>query len=242
MHAKLKNSSVARFGRLLERYNRTTTKSAAEIINQRTLNVAGKTFDLLPPRSGPGADRHRGLVRRYLQQQLSTRTKLATSGKRKGRYIRRGAKKNQLQRIHLIVQARRAAAGKKGLYGDAMRAASGSLLKRSMLSVGYLKSAFLPVITTLNPLVPFKFPHRKTFNISRWPGSLGHGRVLPASKGWAPLSRMVLSWKLRGPRKGIGARMLDLAFRKAMIQETADLGRHVARKMGVSWEELRRSL
>src|SRR5690349_1842627 len=116
------------FDRGLQMVYRNTPKTLTEVVNQRALNVAGRAFEGLPPSKSTVSDDEflfggtssaveakRWSIRRFLREPLSTRITLFKSGKRKGQIGRKGGRNKQLQRVHLIVQARRARAGKKGL-------------------------------------------------------------------------------------------------------------------------------
>src|SRR5436190_10925031 len=137
----------------LRSYYPTTEKSLPEILNQRELNIVGRAFDLIPP-SDPVAKR--GEIKEYLTQQLSQRIRLAKTGR--ARFVKRGRKADQLQRVHLIIQSRRAKEGKKGLWGPVMRRAAGRFAAKAQVSVGFVKSVFIPIIRSLNPIVQYKFP------------------------------------------------------------------------------------
>lgn len=170
-------AELARLRANMTRNAREARRDIAAEANQRSLNIAGRTFDNIKPGSGEGARTKRFEVKQYLSLILSSRLKMAQRGKRAGKFIRRGGRNRQLTRANLIVQARRAKEGKKGLYGKAMSAVTGKFVQRAQKSVGFIKSPLLPIITTLNGLCRFKFPFYKTRNISRWPKSAGYGWV-----------------------------------------------------------------
>lgn len=217
----------------LDRLRRNMTRNAAEVgreigreVNQRALNIAGRTFDNIKPSSGPGVERERHRVRLYLGQQLSTAIKIAKRGIRKGRFMRRRGRGRQLIRANLIVQARRAKEGKKGLYGKGMAAETGKFRRKASTSVGFLKSPLLPIIRTLNGICRFKFPFSKTKNIARWPNSAGWGwaRVLPSKNMQAV--EMEFSANVEENSGKVQA-MYGEAALNAILAENADIERHL---------------
>jgi hypothetical protein len=222
---------TSQFDRAMGLYVQSTNRDLAEIVNQRALNVAGRAFDLIPPSSGGAIEAKRRKIKSYLDTLISSRLKRLTSGKRKGQFGKKGKRENQLQRRHLIVQARRRKAGLKGLYGQAMRDAAAKLSRTSQVSVGFLKSIFLPIITTLNGIARFKFPFWKTSNISRWPGSAGHGQVSIAVPGTNPIALLRATANTTGWNDAGARKILQDAMQGAIDAEAAEMVRHVAEKM-----------
>lgn len=209
----------------LQAYYPTTQKSLNDIINQRMLNIVGRAFDAIPPAD---PDAKRSLIKQYLREQVSQKIRLTKSSRR---FVKSGVKNNQLQRVHLIVQARRAKAGKKGLWGPAMRVASGNLARKAQDSVGFVKSVFIPIIRTLNPLVQYKFPFSKTAHISRWPGSAGSGFATPAHMlTWNPTARIEVEFKVKRNDAGVQA-ILENAVQLGFDHEAVELMAHVQKKM-----------
>lgn len=208
-------------------YLPTTRRDRAEIVNQRGLNVAGRTYDLIPPSSGAGVPAKRGQIKAYMNQPVATRLRPL----KKGGFRKKEPKRNTLRRVHLIIQARRRRRGLKGLYGAKMRTAAAGLSRHAQVSVGFLKSIFLPIIRGLNPLVRFKFPFAKTSNISRWPNSAGHGIATPAIPGpnCTVTLRMGVRMKLGDNAKAIG--IVESNLQRAVHAEAAELNRHVRDKM-----------
>jgi hypothetical protein len=205
-----------------------TRRTLPQVVNQASLNVAGRTFDALPPQSGTAVEAKRAEVRAYLMAPVATRLKIYRFGKRKGQFGKRGSRENQLQRVHLIIQARRRRAGLKGLYGQAMRRASGAFKQRASVSVGFEKSIWVPIIRGLNPLCRFKFPFWKTHNIARWPGSAGYGVALPAKPGLSPECILTAGANYRSPGQ-IGQPMVEMesrALQAAISAEGAEMIRH----------------
>jgi len=216
------------FRAALNRYRATTRKSLPEILNQRGLNVAGRAFDAIPPGSGGGVPSRRAKIKKYMKAKLSPRRSLLR--RRKG--ATRGSKPQaaRLERRHLIIQARRAARGKKGLYGKAMKGAAGRLSGHAQNSVGFLKSIFLPVLRGLQPFSTYKFPFAKTQNIARWAKSAGYGKVTAAREGFFSNVKFNVGTKT----KSVAARprfVVEQAWVGALAGEAAELTRHVEKKL-----------
>lgn len=221
----------------LDRLSRNLQANAAMVgrelqveVQQRALNVAGRAFDNVPPSSGSGVEEKRFQVKQYLGQQLAQRVKVAKSGKRKGQIIAFKSGKKQLRRVNLILQAARARHGAKGLYGDRMRILSGAFMGRAERSVGFLKSIFIPVIVTLNPLCRFKFPFAKTRNIARWPGSAGYGRADVRRDRLRPEVSMIVGARVQqDSAKVLG--ILQGATLAAVTAEANDIERHMNERL-----------
>lgn len=172
-----------------------TRRSLPDVLAQTGANIVRRVVPALPP---VDTDSKRDQIRRWLKEPASTRVKLAKSGKRKGHFIQKGARNKQLQRAHLIVQARRRKAGLPGLYGKAMLHEAGKFKQRASVSVGYAKSLWLPIATALNEVVRYKLQMSLLFKgVARWPGSAGSGQVtLPVPGSQPTLSLQIGSAQL----------------------------------------------
>ena len=250
--------STAEFQAALREYIASTKRDLQEIINQRALNVAERAFDIVPPATGVGVDVKRRQISKYLNEPLSqklkyrakdkqvfkiTRRNIGTMGAQRDRKFvktlkaglhQSGAKWRQLQRRHLIVQARRRKEGKKGLYGKDMRYEAGMLSRGSTGGVGFVKSSFLPAIYALNKAARFKFPYRKTKNIKRWSGSGSWGSAQPAHAQMKSEARFSVNIRLTKRSAHTAPRvnaMLDGAVIQAMAEEATEMREHVRRKM-----------
>ncbi len=210
-------------------YYKTTQKELQDVLNQRAFNIAGRTIDAMKP--APGAEQStRGKIRGYMNEQVSTRIRLAKSGKRKGNFLRKGSRANQLVRANLILQARRRKMGMPGLYGAGMAAAEGRFKLAAQVGVGFLKSAFLPIIKGLHPLVKFKRVRTSWGRISVWPGSDGYGKVNPAKKSWNPSVTMTLRWIVSGAPTKV-QRLVVPHLQAAFDAEAREMTRHVTEKL-----------
>ena len=191
----------------------TVNRIAASELNQAALDIARETFNTLPPDIGD-IQSQRSKIKAYLNAIVLQRVRIAKSGKRKGKFIKQGRKSAQLQRVNLIVQARQARSGKRGLYGAEMKKIAGAFSRRAQISVGYLKVVFLPVIRTLNSFVKYKMPFSETGGTNRisiWPGSKGYGFAKIATNG--SLNALLnLRWNLKGPRAGYARGLIERAF------------------------------
>jgi hypothetical protein len=131
------------------------------------------------------------------------------------------------------VQAKRAKAGLKGLYGKAMLAASGKFVQHATKSVGFVKSLFLPLIVGLNPFAQFKVPVSLTSKIARWPGGAGYGRAAAAREGDKPTVTFVIGAAMRKAhaQEGKVKGMVERALQHGLNAESAEITRHVEQKM-----------
>jgi hypothetical protein len=229
------------FKRAMDRYAKTTTKGLPEIVNQRAANVVRRMLEIIPPR--PGTEQAtRSRIRSELTEILAVPVRRATSGKRKGQYIRAGSitfttrrgkgKDRALRRVHLIAQAARKKAGKPGLYGESMRAYAGAMVGSRQRGVGWLKAILIPLALGLQSHVKYKIPARYTRNISRWPGSVGSGTVTVARKGWNPFANLLNTLDHPSSRGSAQAeRIYSDALNTAVVDETAEMKRHTEKKL-----------
>jgi len=219
---------LSEFSAAIKQLSRGSRKAAVSLSNQIALDIVREWFNRVPPPIGQ-IDAKRREIRSYLQAQLSTRVRLAKSGKK---FIKVGRKANQLRRVHLITQARQRKAGKKGLYGQRMRSAAAGLARRAQTGVGYLKAILLPVIRGLNPVVKYKMPYSETGGagkIAIWPGSKGGGKVTPASGN--PFAILNMRWSLHGPREGYARGLILSGWHQAVAFKLQKLKSRIEREM-----------
>ncbi len=219
------------FEKAMAEYLPTTKKALPEVLNERGAKVTERAFDAVPPFSNSDLESKKKALSDYLRTPISTAIKFAKSGKRRGHYIPKKARRKNLMRGHLILQAMRAKAGKKGLYGQAMAQAFGRFTGRKLRSVGYLKSVFIPIIRTFNRVSKWKIPTWKTERISRWPGSSGYGRADPAKPGWNPIVKFEIQGRVRDEELGKVEAIYETAFNIAFRDEARELEKHVEEKM-----------
>jgi hypothetical protein len=201
-----------------------------EQVRQRALNIAGRTFDGIKPQvSGEALDNRRFEIKRYMDTPISSRIKLAKSGKRKGKFIRKGGRKRQLTRAVLIIQARRKKEGKKGLYGREMRYAVGSFVGISQKAVGALKSGLIPIIRTLNGLCRFKFPFYKTRNIAQWKNGYAFGFARIKTDKMSPKVFMEFGANVKTNDAKVQA-IFENAANPAISAEATEIEQHMKRR------------
>ena len=129
----------SRFDAAMKAYLLSTSRDLHKAINARFFFLMVRLFVLVPPKS-PGQERRR--IADYLGKPLGdVNRKSKKTGKRIG-------KSRLLRRVHLIAQAREAKAGRRGLYGEEMKAAA--LMRKAIGSVGYLRSGVVKVIRIYN--------------------------------------------------------------------------------------------
>jgi hypothetical protein len=212
------------FDRALRDYYRATSKTLPEVVNQRMFNVAARIMDALPPK--PGEEQAtRSKIKKYLTEKVQGRMRVGKKGPKRVS----GRRPKKLMRVNLIVQARRAKTSRKGLYGDAMAAAAGAFRQRAQVSVGFLKSPFIPVIKGLLNFVKFKKVATRWGRISVWPGSSGYGKVKPATPGLSPEGIFEVRWKWFTEKQATA--LVTSAIQKAFNDETKEIDRHLQEKL-----------
>lgn len=125
-----------KFNAVMKRWLVTTSRELSVAVNARMAFLLMRMFVLIPPHR---VQQKRDEIRTYFHQPIGDRRKDKKTGKAVGRA-------RQLRRVHLIAQARNAKAGKPGLYGEDMAKAAASLRRKSIGSVGYLKSGLIGAI------------------------------------------------------------------------------------------------
>jgi len=218
------------FNRALQSYYENTQKGLVEVVNQRAFNVAARTMDSMKP--APGDEQsERSKIKLYMNQQVGAdRTRVIKSGPNKGLRKRRGSRANQLARVNLIIQARRAKMGLPGLYGKEMRSAEGKFKLSAQVGVGFLKSPFVAIIKGLLAYVKFRKVKTQWGRISVWPNSRGSGRVDPAQQGWSPTVTMKMFWHVRGRPTKVD-KMTRIPLQLAFAAEGREMMRHTEEKL-----------
>jgi len=131
---------TAKFDKMLKEWSAGTTRSLSVAMNARMSFLLMRVFVLIPPQR---VDALRAKIKAYFDQPMGQVRKDRATGKKVG-------KGRIFKRVHLIAQARNKAAGGKGLYGERMKTAAASLRRRSIGSVGYLKSGLIQAIKRFN--------------------------------------------------------------------------------------------
>lgn len=130
---------VQKFHEVMRRWLANTSRSIVDAVNSRMAFLLMRMFVLIPPHR---VQQKRDEIRAYMNQPIGDRRFDKKTGKKVGR-------SRQLQRVHLIAQAKAAKAGVKGLYGEHMAKAATALRRRAIGSVGYLKSGLIGAIRNL---------------------------------------------------------------------------------------------
>lgn len=134
------STNADEFQRVMAQWLRNTSQELSKAINRRMFYLLLRAYVLTPPQN---LDAERRKIRAYMNFEPQGRRFDSRTGKRVG-------KARALRRLNLIAQARNAKAGKKGLYGDAMKEASASLFRKAVGSVGYLKAPIVSAIRQIN--------------------------------------------------------------------------------------------
>lgn len=119
---------------------RETSQELSQAINARMFFLLLRLYTLLPTHDIPEK-------KRQIRTRLSKLVGQPRINKKTGKPVSRS---KQLKSVHLIAQALNKRKGLKGLYGDEMKKAASSLLRRSIGSVGYLKSSVVKAMKIVN--------------------------------------------------------------------------------------------
>ena len=236
---------TSRFDAALKQYLLTTRRDLHKAINARFFYLMVRLFVLVPPRS-PGQERRR--ISDYLGKPLGDiNRKSKKTGKRIGR-------SRLLRRVHLIVQAKGARQGLRGLYGERMKDAASDFMRKSIASVGYLRSAVVKSIRIYNrgftqfqspkwkPLVKpagYKAPKKTNAalvalanqyglpeeNVAIHKGTVAHG--VQAVPGWNPTAFVHMRTGIADNQYNRVASIYNPAMQRALDDETAELANHM---------------
>lgn len=240
-----------KFDLAMKQYLLTTSRDLHKAINSRFFYLMVRLFVLVPPKS-PGQERRR--IADYLGTPVGDiNRKSKKTGKRVGT-------SRILRRVHLIVQAKAAKNptanlnGGHGLYGKRMKAAASALMKKSIGSVGYLRSAVVKSIRIYNrgfsqysapkwvPLVkPPGYRAKKKpnaalvamanqyglqeENVAIHKGTVAHG--FQAVPGFNPTAFVSMRTGVADNQYNRVAQIYNEAMQKAMDDETTEMINHM---------------
>jgi hypothetical protein len=236
---------TSRFDAALKQYLLTTRRDLHKAINARFFYLMVRLFVLVPPRS-PGQERRR--ISDYLGKPLGDiNRKSKKTGKRIGR-------SRLLRRVHLIVQAKEAKAGRRGLYGEEMKTMASAFMRKSIASVGYLRSAVVKAIRVYNkgftqfqaqkwkPLVKpagYKAPKKTNAALVALANQYGlpeenvavhkgtRARGFQAVPGYNPTATIVMTAGIADNQYNRVASIYNPAMQRALDDETAELANHM---------------
>lgn len=233
----------------IRRHLAQTSRQLDKATNARLFYWLLRAFAILPPKD-PKAERAR--IGAYMREPLSARTTTSRSGKVK---VAKAGK--QLQRRHLIAQARNKAAGNKGLYGQEMKDAAAAVLRKAVGSVGYLKSPLVKAMKKLNGhFTQFGRKRKKGKDVPpnkaladiagkyglAVGGNVGVHRGAKASvrlaqPGLSPVAVANISTGVEDSQAGKVNGFYNQAFNQAMIDEIEELRFHMADVVQASADE-----
>lgn len=229
------------FKRVLNLWLLNSTQELSKAINRRMFYLLVRAYVLTPPRN---PDEERRKIRAYMNVEPGPRRFDKATGKLVGRKSGR-----VLRRVHLIAQAKNAAAGNKGLYGDDMRKAASKVFRRAVGSVGYMKAAVVAAIKKMNghftqwggrtrksngrdvspngALVRIAGQYGVTMaagNVAVMKGA--KASVTAASPGLSPVAQAVMTLGTTRPVDEIAARM-NPAMAQAIRDELEEMKAHI---------------
>lgn len=236
---------TSRFDAAMKQYLLSTKRDLHKAINSRFFFLMVRLFVLVPPKS-PGQERRR--ISDYLGKPLGDiNRKSKKTGKRIGR-------SRLLRRVHLIAQAKEAKAGRRGLYGEEMKTMASALMRKSIASVGYLRSAVVKAIRVYNkgftqfqaqkwkPLVKpagYKAPKKTNAALVALANQYGlpeenvavhkgtRARGFQAVPGYNPTATIVMTAGIADNQYNRVASIYNPAMQRALDDETAELANHM---------------
>jgi hypothetical protein len=160
--------------------------------------------------------------------------------------------------VHLIAQSKEAKAGRRGLYGEEMKAAASALMRKAIGSVGYLRSGVVKIIRIYNKgFTQFQSPKWKPLskpagykapkktnaalvslanqyglpeeNVAVHKGTKARG--IQATPGFNPTASVVMTAGVADNQYNRVAMIYNQAMQKAMDDELAELTNHMTEAM-----------
>ena len=235
----------SKFDAAMKAYLLQTSRDLHKAVNSRFFYLMVRLFVLVPPKS-PGQQRRR--ISDYLGTPLGNiNRKSKKTGKRIG-------KSRLLRRVHLIAQSKEAKAGRRGLYGEEMKAAASALMRKAIGSVGYLRSGVVKIIRIYNKgFTQFQSPKWKPLskpagykapkktnaalvslanqyglpeeNVAIHRGTVAHG--LQAVPGWNPHAFVSMRTGISDNQYNRVSQIYNTAMQRAMDDETMELMNHM---------------
>ena len=235
----------SKFDAAMKAYLLQTSRDLHKAVNSRFFYLMVRLFVLVPPKS-PGQERRR--ISDYLGTPLGNiNRKSKKTGKRIG-------KSRLLRRVHLIAQSKEAKAGRRGLYGEEMKAAASALMRKAIGSVGYLRSGVVKIIRIYNKgFTQFQSPKWKPLskpagykkpkktnaalvslanqyglpeeNVAIHRGTVAHG--LQAVPGWNPHAFVSMRTGISDNQYNRVSQIYNTAMQRAMDDETMELMNHM---------------
>ncbi len=239
----------SKFDAAMKAYLLQTSRDLHKAVNSRFFYLMVRLFVLVPPKS-PGQERRR--ISDYLSTPLGNiNRKSKKTGKRIG-------KSRLLRRVHLIAQSKEAKAGRRGLYGEEMKAAASALMRKAIGSVGYLRSGVVKIIRIYNrgftqfqspkwkPLskpAGYKAPKKTNAALVSLANQYGlpeenvavhkgtKARGIQATPGFNPTASVVMTAGVSDNQYNRVAMIYNQAMQKAMDDELAELTNHMTEAM-----------
>jgi hypothetical protein len=214
---------TTKFAEQLRAYVDESRKDLAEIVNTKAFFISLKALRYTPAAK---AD----MVRREL---IAPRLAFRGGAEARRPKGRKGLKAVRVPLLYLILQARRARAGKKGFYGAEMREKSEAMLRARGQAVGFEKAGWVWNLRHLAPYVPSARDYAEAHNIRI--GQTPTGRAEPAREGLDPTALILnRAWPKRQHAK-VGALRLQTqmtnALQLAFDEETRSMRDYVNDKM-----------
>lgn len=202
-----------------------TSRSLPEATNQALANVAGRIINLTAAADKSKIQRQLGEIGRLVEYSTykDGKKKGQTKIKRGGRIYAQANNKRGGIRAAMIINARRARAGKPGLEGKEMEKAIRNMVGARKKSAGFMKSGNIPGYQKLLGGVskPFKIAKLAGFGVR----GKDKGDAKPAPK--FTLSPVAYFENTTKAAETTGA----AALRRAMADEAKEMRRHIAEKL-----------
>ena len=183
---------TSEFQKALLKYIPTTKRDLPEIVNKRAINVAFKAIRFTPKANA-------AKIRRAMRLKTRLNAPLAS----------------------LILNKLQGKYGRKGYYGDKMRAEVEEFIKSRVRGIGYLKSGWLASAQQMARLAGMKVGRSRATKVY---GKGEHGQARHAKPGWTPSATII------NLAEGI-ADVGKPALQKAINAEAREIMRHVERKL-----------
>lgn len=224
------------FNEVLKEYLGWTKRTLAEVLNTKAYYIARKAIWYTAKASKESIGDSLG---RFVSTSRTTKSGKTTTSRR---LELAEAREADAPLAALIVNARRGAEGRPGLYGQAMAAAVRQLIAARVRSIAFIKSGWLPAIRILQTFAKDKSGAGPTDSAARIYGQ-EKGAAYPAVEGHEMISRIVNSAAGKAGTSAAaldkyGGKGLDMAF----YDETASMKEYIERKMAEDADRANASL
>jgi hypothetical protein len=211
------------FDRTFARYMQHTSRTLPEAINSKAFYIARGAV-----RETQKADK--GKIRSALQQTIQVPSKSAVGTMRNKRVLVQ-ARDHDAPLAAVIINARRGAKNKRGLFGKNMRDAVKAMINARVRSVAYIKSGFLPAVKILAKFTKDKSRAPAMDSAAKQFGQ-AKGAAIPAgANAKVPMATIINEAYAKHDKNDALRKVGGRGLQRSFDAETASMRQHIEDKM-----------